>query len=376
MKALVIGAGIGGLAAARGLLAAGHDVEVFEKAPTLRTSGAAFTLWSNGTGILKELAVDLDDLGAGVDYLEQRDSNGRVMLSIHVGHAVRRYGHPNISLPRRRLIERLATELPEGTLSFGRSAATITQDPGGVRVEFEDGEAATGDVLVGADGHHSAVRTHLWGGDPTEPSGWTTWQGLSPVDTEVTRGRTGLMIQGPEGLCGLMPAGAGLLQWWFDFRWKPGDVEPAAPIQELRRRFGHWTAPPVPELLTAVKDEEVEFFPHYGHRIPRTWGKGRITLAGDAAHTMPPTQAQGANQALEDAWALVQVLRNKPADVPEALRRYERARSKRASLIARVAGTEITDKYFPAISRLVPNAIMGPAYTRWLRQISNYLSSS
>jgi FAD-dependent urate hydroxylase len=348
---------------------------VFEKAPALRTSGAAFTLWSNGTGILKELAVDLDDLGAPIDHLEQRTSAGRVMLSIHVGHAARHYGHPNISLPRRRLIQRLAAELPEGIVSFGRSAAAVTQDSGGVRVEFADGGTAAGDVLVGADGHRSAVRAHLWGGDPTTPSGWTTWQGLSPIDSEVTRGRTGLMIQGPEGLCGLMPAGAGLLQWWFDLRWKPEDVEPAAPVEELLRRFGHWTARPVPELLTAVKDDEVEFYPHYGHRIPRTWGEGRITLLGDAAHTMPPTQAQGANQALEDAWALVQALRNEPADVPDTLRRYERARSKRAALIARVAGTEITNRYLPTLSRLMPNAVMGPGYTRWLRRISDYLSS-
>ena len=88
-------------------------------------------------------------------------------------------------------------------------------------VKLADGSAATGDMLTGADGHHSVVRRDLWGGDPTQPTGWDTWQGLSPVPIEVTTSRRGLMIIGAGDQCGLMPAGEGLLQWWFDLRWTP-----------------------------------------------------------------------------------------------------------------------------------------------------------
>ncbi|MDL4773655.1 FAD-dependent oxidoreductase [Actinomadura xylanilytica] len=375
MRVLVIGAGVGGLATAQGLLDHGHEVRVFEKAPALRTTGAAFTLWSNGTGILGELGVSLDRLGGPVDVLEQRSSDGRRLLTIEVARAARHFGHPHVSLPRRRLLERLAGGLPGGTVAFGRDCTAIGQEDGHAWAGF-GGTTVTGDVLVGADGHHSIVRETLWGAGLARPSGWATWQGLGEVPVGVASSRTGLMIVGREGLCGLMPAGDGLLQWWFDLRWTPGEPVPASPIADLRRRFGHW-ASPVPEVLAAVDEADAAFFPHHRHRVPRTWGEGRITLAGDAAHTMPPTVAQGANQALEDAWALVDALKDLGVrDVPGALRRYERTRSRRAALVSRVAGTEYTNRYRPRLSRLAPDALVSRAYTRWLGLVSGYLPGS
>lgn len=373
MRVLVIGAGVGGLGAARALLAAGHEVGVYERAPALRTGGAALTLWSNGTGILDELGVAVADAGAEIDVLEQRGEDGRLLISVDVARAAAAYGHPHVSLPRRRLLERLADGLPPGTVAFDRACAAIEQDGDTVRARFRDGTVAEGDLLVGADGHRSVVRSQLWGGDPTEPTGWVTWQGLGPMPTDVTSSRRGVMVVGRAGMCGLMPAGHGLLQWWFDVRRPPGEPVPSSPLAELRRRFGHWAAP-VRDVLAAADDADVEFFPHHRHRVPRRWGSGRATLVGDAAHTMPPTQAQGANQALEDAWALAAALRA-PSDLPSALREYERARSRRAARVARLAGREVTDRYGPMLSRLTPDALVSRFHTHWLRRISDYLAA-
>lgn len=89
------------------------------------------------------------------------------------------------------------------------------------------------------------------------------------------------MFTGPAGLCGLMPAGEGLLQWWFDQRWRPDDPVPASTVAVLRERFGNWAAP-VRDVLAEVSDDDVGFIPHYRHRVPRIWGAGPVTLIGDA----------------------------------------------------------------------------------------------
>jgi FAD-dependent urate hydroxylase len=191
---------------------------------------------------------------------------------------------------------------------------------------------------------------------------------------EVTSSRRGLMVVGPQGLCGLMPAGEGLLQWWFDVRVSPGEPPPAAPVAMLRERFGDWGGQ-VREVLAAVDDAQVGFFPHVRHRVPAVWSAGRMTLVGDAAHSMPPTRAQGANQALEDAWTLARAVREAAGDVPAALRAYERERAPKAGLVARQAGMEDTNEYRPWMTRMVPNALASRYHERWLRQISTFLTA-
>jgi FAD-dependent urate hydroxylase len=405
MKVLVSGAGIGGLAAARALVADGHQVTVFEQAPELRHGGAAVTLWSNGTGVIDALGVPVKGAGAPIDVMETRDRRGRLLLSVDVARSAAHYGHPHVCLPRARLLDLLAAGLPPGTVTFGRTAtgavegtgaveetraveATgaarptgVVEEPGaaaayaaGVTLTFADGGSAHGDLLVAADGRGSAIRNQLWGADPGQFTGWATWQGLSPVPSAITAGRGSVLFVGKPGTCGLMPAGDGLLQWWFDLRWTPGTPPPAAPVAMLRERFGDW-APPVRQVLDAVTDDETGFFPHVRHRVPRTWGSGRVTVIGDAAHSMPPTRAQGANQALEDAWVLGRALRG-AADPVAALRSFEQARSRKVSVVARQAGSEDYNRYGASLSRLVPAALASRYYTHWLRQISTYLDDA
>jgi FAD-dependent urate hydroxylase len=375
MKVLISGAGVGGLAAARALVADGHQVAVFEQAAEPRPGGAAVTLWSNGTGVLSELGVGLDGVGAPIDVLETRDHRGKPLLTIDVAKSAAHYGHPHVCLPRTRLTSLLAQGLPEGTVTFGHLAKAVTvTTPDTVRVSFAGGETAGGDLLVAADGRGSAIRDQLWGGDPARPTGWATWQGVSPIPIDVTSSRRSVLFVGKPGTAGLMPCGDGLLQWWFDLRWPPGTPPPAKPLAMLREHFGEW-ASPVRDVLAAVTDEETGFFPHYRHRVPRTWGSGPVTVIGDAAHSMPPTRAQGANQALEDAWALAAALRRNSASTEAALRAFERARSRKASVVSRQAGSEDYNRYGALISRLTPAPLVTRYYTTWLRQVSSYLDA-
>jgi FAD-dependent urate hydroxylase len=385
MKVLISGAGIGGLAAARALIADGHEVAVFEQAAELRHSGAAVTLWSNGTGVLNDLGVSLDNVGAPIDVLETRDHRGKALVSVDVAQAAARYGHPHLCLPRARLLDLLAKDLPPGTISFGHTAkAAKTQANGTVTLTFANGGTINGDLLVAADGRGSAIRDQVWGGDPGKLTGWATWQGISPVPVDITSSHRSVLFVGKPGTCGLMPAGEGLLQWWFDLRWTPGTPPPAKPLTMIRERFGAW-AQPIPDVLKAVTDEETGFFPHYRHRVPRSWGSGRITVIGDAAHSMPPTRAQGANQSLEDAWALAAALRaatstktakTTKTTTEDALRAFERQRSAKVSVVSRQAGSEDYNKYGAVLTRLVPSSFATRYYTKWLAQISSYLTQA
>ncbi|MEV0234184.1 FAD-dependent monooxygenase [Nonomuraea sp. NPDC050786] len=372
MDILVIGAGVGGLAVARGLLAAGHRVRLYDQAPARRTGGKALLVWSNGNAVLKDLGVSLEGVGARIDRIDALTSGGRLRTSMDIAHAADRYGFPTQAIPRRSLLERLADGLPGDIVHYGLACRSVAQDGGKVTATFADGSTATGDVLIGADGHHSVVRRALWGDGTVRPATFGTWQGLSPIDIEITDTTRHLMISGREGACGLMPAGEGLLQWWFDVRWSPGDPRPAAPLAELRRRFGHW-ASPVPEVLAAASEEDLEFFGHHWNKVRQVWGEGRITLVGDAAHTMPPTLGQGANQTLEDAWVLGRELAEEGDDPAVRLRAYEEARYPHISLVSRLARRNPANwRVPPLIARLVPETYQ----TVMLARFSNRLTAT
>jgi 2-polyprenyl-6-methoxyphenol hydroxylase-like FAD-dependent oxidoreductase len=179
------------------------------------------------------------------------------------------------------------------------------------------------------------------------------------------------MITGREGACGLMPAGEGLLQWWFDVPWSPTDRLPATPLADLRRRFGRW-ASPVPEVLAAASEDDLGFFGHHWNKVRQVWGEGRITLVGDAAHMMPPTLGQGANQTLEDAWVLGRELASDGDDPAVRLRAYEKARYPRISLVSRLARRNPANwRIPPLLGRLLPET----SQTTMLARYSNRLTA-
>ncbi|WP_283136259.1 FAD-dependent monooxygenase [Rhizohabitans arisaemae] len=341
MRVLIVGAGIAGLAAAKGFLAAGHEVTVLERAPALRETGCAIVLWSNGTTVLGDLGVRMDGAGRRIDAFEVRSAGGRRMVTMDTGRMAARFGAPMVVIPRYVLIARLAEGLPEEIFRFGARFTRLHDDGRGVRVETEDGTEYSGDLLVGADGVNSPVSAALFGpgsgtrGTAAPPTGVATWQGLVPAPFDL--GSRALLFLGRLGGFGMASAGDGLLQWLIDFRPRPGDdlASPDRALAALRARYGGW-ASPIPELLAALTEKDVGFFPHHRHPAPLRWGRGRCTLIGDAAHAMPPMLAQGAGQALEDVGALLRALAGN-ADPAAALRAYAKSRGRQAALASAVA---------------------------------------
>ena len=347
MEIVVVGAGPGGLAAAVALLRDGHQVEVHERAPSLRLSGSAVTLWPNGTAVLQALGVPLDDLGPRIDVLDGLDHRGRPLLQMRTAALAARFGAPTLSVRRSRLVEQLAALLPAGTIRV--DAACVGVDPTGGLVTSADGSTTRADVVVGADGKDSVVRAAVRPDARARPTGWTTWQGLSALDLDVTRSSRITTLLGPGGFVGLQPAGDGLLQWYFSVPPSAGALPGAhagAVADVLRERFAGWAAP-VPQVLDAVAGTTLSPWPHHTLRMGGPWGAGRTTLLGDAAHAMPPSLAQGVNQTLEDVHALTTTLATADGeqDPVTALRRYETTRARQVRRIGAMTASESSTTY-------------------------------
>lgn len=344
MRVLVIGGGIGGLAIVNGLRARGHQAEIFEHADVLRTGGAGITMWSNGTAALRELGVNIEDAGRSLRSLRSLTETGRLLWEADLSAVTEQLGSPTVQIPRRTLMTKLIEQLPEEAFHFGRRCVDVTEYPDRVVASFDDGSQATGDVLIGADGQRSAVRRAILGGRTARPTGWASWQGLTPSDLPLAAGTRTLNIAGRYAHAGLIPSGQGLLHWWFDMPWKDGD--PVLSVAQLRRVFRGWPEP-VEALLSSISDEDLGFFPHIRHDVPRTWGGKRSTLLGDAVHAMPPAVAQAANQTLEDAWVLTECLAKVDGDPAAMLRAYEKERRPRVRKVSRTAALTSAQRNTP-----------------------------
>ncbi|GIJ63276.1 FAD-dependent oxidoreductase [Virgisporangium aurantiacum] len=371
MDVLIVGAGVGGLALANGLVARGHGVRVLERAEGRRDSGAAVTLFGNGKAAAAGLSAPLDGLGGRIDELEIRGADDRRYGLTDLRLMARRTGFAVETVPRAALLRRLTDLLPDGTVEYG--AAVVEAVPEGAVVDAA-GVKKTADVVVGADGYRSAVRRSILGDGDARRNGWSSWQGLTAVLPELANGTHARCYVGPAGLCGLMPAGGGLLQWWFDTQGTPGE----RPVTDwLADRFSPYPKP-VTDLLAAVAPQDVHEYPHVLHEVKDRWGEDAVTLLGDAAHAFPPSQAQGANQALEDAWLLAKAL-DGAGPVDDLLRRYEKVRARRVRRVSRLAASEITNRMPNAVGRFAGTVLSptmaGRAHLALIRRFSSVLNT-
>jgi len=328
VKALIAGAGIGGLAAAIALRRAGLEVQIFERSPQLQEIGAGLMIWPNGSRALKSLGVEAKTLE--VKNVTLSNWRGRRLVEMPVDSAYVRYGHSVSFVHRADLQAALAKTFgPEG-LRLGCEVRGFSENEAEVEVALNDGTVAAGDLLVGADGLRSPVRRQLLGdGDPTY-LGSTIWRGLVASEGIAVPPGTGLNWWGRGSEFLAFHLADSKIYWAGVTKEPRGEGPgPGGHKHDLRERFGDW-AEPVPSLIAATTDAAILRNDMYDRPPASHWSRGRVTLAGDAAHPMSPNQGQGACQALEDGVALGESVQ-RTSNVAEAFQLYERRRLRRAN---------------------------------------------
>ncbi|MFD5386115.1 FAD-dependent monooxygenase [Streptomyces sp. NPDC127074] len=359
MSVLIAGAGIGGLAAALSLHAAGVGTAVVESAREIRPLGVGINLLPHAVRELIELGLG-DELAAiGVATAENvyADRFGRQVFTEPRGMA-QGYRWPQYSVHRgelQRLLlaavrERLGADaVRTGTRVVGFDDAGEGAGPrerGGVRVRLLD--RATGTVeesaaraLIGADGLHSAVRAALHPQDgPLLWSGIRMWRGTTPAEPCLSR-RSMVIVRDGDAELVAYPIGGGRVNWVCQVRVsEPGPLTGEAAWNRVGRLadvlpyFDHWRLGwlDMPGLL--VNSGEILEYPMVDREPLPWWGSGRVTLLGDAAHPMYPVGANGASQAVVDARVLARELA-RADDVPTALARYETERREPTAAVVR-----------------------------------------
>ena len=348
LKIGIVGAGIGGLAAANALHQAGHDVVVFEQSRQFLRVGADINLTPNAVRALDGLGADIAQAvrasaARPTHRISRTWDTGEETSRLAMGdEAERKYGAPQLTIHRADLLAALADAFPAERVRFGKRAQSIeARADGGVAIRFtDDSEATQLDVLIGADGIHSVVRNTMFGAESPRFTGVVAFRAVVPTervkDVPNIQAFTKWWGATPESQIVTFPLNQGRDTFifattaqdsWHEESWTtPGSVD------ELRGFYADFH-PDARALLDAC--DSVLKTALYERDPLTAWSLGPMTLVGDACHPMMPFMAQGAGMAIEDGVVLARNLAGvaAPAQVAAALHRYETMRMERASQI-------------------------------------------
>jgi 2-polyprenyl-6-methoxyphenol hydroxylase-like FAD-dependent oxidoreductase len=320
-RIVVVGAGIGGLCAARAITLAGHEPVVLERSPAGGAIGAGLVLWPNAVRALDALGYGhaVRAVAAPARRALFRGAGGSTLSEVDVHALGREEDAPMLVVERPALQELLAEGL---TVRYG-TAVRAADERG---VTLAGGERIEGAAVIGADGIGSVVREHVSPGARPLDTGYTVVRGIAahdigPGEAFETWGR-GELVGGAS-----LPAGR---SYWY-YEAPTALIEGRDPLSAVNAE--RWPAP-TPEQIAATRPEDVLVNSIRRLVALPTWTRGPVALLGDAAHAMEPNLGQGAAQVIEDAEALLIALRN-GGELSGALAAYAASRRRRARMVQR-----------------------------------------
>ena len=351
---IIVGGGIGGCAAALALRRAGCRVDVYEQASEKAEVGAGIQISPNASRLLQryDLGAELESVAIRPVATEvRRWQDGKVISREDLGEPVAAaYGAPYYHVHRADLLRILSRPIKDA-LHLAKRCIRVVENDQCVRAEFQDGSFAEADLLVGADGIHSVVREHLFGNELPRFSGNVAYRGLVPAERVARLGIEfkSTIWMGPRGHFVHYYVSSGR---YLNFvavteqsNWTRESWTDRADLAEIHTYYEGWH----PQIHAILDGVETTFKWALFDREPLSaWGKGRVTLLGDACHPMLPYMAQGAAQAIEDGAVLAACLQAGHGEkLSDLLRDYEAIRQPRTAAIQALARKNSTTSHLP-----------------------------
>ena len=338
-RVAIVGGGIGGLTAASALCRRGIEVAIYEAAPELREIGAGVALHPNAMKVLRSLGLE-DDVRATAGRSEwaltRNWKTGRVISRTSRQQQASLFGSAGATVHRADLLDVLAHSLPSGIVTLGARCVGVEADGEVAVARLQDGSEVEADVIIGADGIHSAVRASVFGPDAPRFTGKICYRSVVPVDAVPGGPPPNDNVQwlGPHGTIVLYPVRrdelVNVVCHYDDQDYRHESWVTECERSEVLERYRGWHE----SLLRIFSAGDVWYKWALYDRDPiQQWTRGRVTILGDAAHPMLPYLGQGACQSIEDGCVLAAALAARPDDPLAALALYERSRRPRTSQV-------------------------------------------
>lgn len=326
MKILVSGAGIAGLACALDLGARGHDVTVVEHARHLRVTGTPIDVRGDAIEVVDAMGLLAEIQGQRIRMSELNrfvDADGEPVASIPM--AAVSDSDDDIEIARGDLVRILAGALPDAAaIRFGDSVEALTDDGDGVDVRFRSGRAERYDLVLGADGLHSAVRRLVFGPERDHARHLGVYIALADLPGEA--GPDGVTLHNVPGRMAGIARFKDRALAVFTFRSERLDYDHRdldAQKMILVDAFAGHTSWKIPQLLDAARADPELFFDSASQIHLPSWHRGRVALVGDAGYCAAFLSGRGTSLALTGAWFLAEELERCGADHTAAFERYE-----------------------------------------------------